>query len=225
MVAGVLTGIIFIQFDDGVKLVQDWIKPWGNVFISLLKLMAIPLIFGSIIKGICDLKDVSKLAAIGLKTILIFVGTTLFSVSIGLLAVTLIKPGNHIKPETRQSLLETYGASAGKAADLAETQNEAGPLRFIENLVPENIVSAAGSNANMLQVIFFAIFLGIALVSIPAEKNEPLVNFFDSLNDAVLKMIEIIMLSAPFGVFALMCTVIAESPGPDLFAGLAWYAA
>jgi proton glutamate symport protein len=224
MVAGVLAGIFFIQFDGGVKFVQDWVKPWGNIFISLLKLMAIPLIFGSIINGITELRDVSKLASMGVKTLLIFVGTTLFSVSIGLLAVNIIKPGKHIIPETRTALLETYGTVAGKTATMADAQKDVGPLRFVENLIPDNIISAAGNNTQMLQVIFFAVLFGIALVLLPLEKRQPLVAFFDSLNHVVLKMIGIVMLGAPIGVFSLMATIIAESPGLDLFAALSWYA-
>jgi Na+/H+-dicarboxylate symporter len=224
MAAGVLFAFVLIQFSFGVSFIKDWIKPFGNIFISLLKLIAIPLILASLVKGVSDLKDISQLSTMGIRTLILFLVTTVLSVSLGLAVVNIIKPGKSISEVTRTEMLAAYGGEAANKKALAQEQKQSGPLSFLEDMVPDNIVSAASSNAKMLQVIFFALFLGIALVSLPEKSSQPLKSFFDSLNDAVLKMIDIIMRGAPFGVFALMASLVAESPGLELFKALGWYA-
>ena len=94
MVVGVLVGLLMTQIEGGKEIVQDWIKPFGKIFINALKLIAVPLILASLIKGVSDLKDISKLSKIGGRTIGIYVLTTIIAVSIGLLLVNIIKPGN-----------------------------------------------------------------------------------------------------------------------------------
>ncbi|WP_372919859.1 dicarboxylate/amino acid:cation symporter [Salegentibacter sp.] len=223
MAAGVVFALILTNFSWGSEFVSDWIKPFGTIFINALKLIAVPLILGSLIKGISDLKDISKLSKMGTKTIGIYIGTTLIAVVIGLTMVNLIKPGNAITEETQRDLITSYEADAsGKIAD-AEKQREAGPLQALEDLVPENIFAAAGDNANMLQVIFFAIFFGIGLILIPEKTAKPVKDFFDGFNEVILKMIDLIMLAAPYGVFALLAALVVESPSADLFAALAMY--
>jgi proton glutamate symport protein len=224
MVTGVLFAFLLVQFEFGETFIKHWVKPFGTIFINLLKLIAIPLILASLVKGISDLKDISQLSAMGIRTLGLFLMTTIFSISIGLVVVNIVKPGKSISETTRAEMLAAYGGEAeNKKAEAIEKKN-AGPLRFLEEMVPDNIFKSAGSNANMLQVIFFALFLGIALVMIPEASARPLKQFFDSLNDAVLKMIDIIMMGAPFGVFALMASLVAESPGLELFKALGWYA-
>lgn len=110
-----------------------------------------------------------------------------------------------------------------RIADAAK-QKEAGPLQALEDLVPSNIFAAAGDNANMLQVIFFAIFFGIGLILIPEETAKPVKAFFDGFNEVILKLIDLIMLAAPYGVFALLAALVVESPSADLFQALAMYA-
>ncbi|HJS00139.1 MAG TPA: dicarboxylate/amino acid:cation symporter, partial [Flavobacterium sp.] len=105
----------------------------------------------------------------------------------------------------------------------AEKQKTAGPLQALEDIVPSNIIGASADNGNMLQVIFFAVFFGIALILIPQEVGAPVKAFFDGFNEVILKMIDIIMLAAPFGVFALLAALVAESPSLDLFQALAVY--
>jgi Na+/H+-dicarboxylate symporter len=224
MVLGVLVGILFTYFEGGKEIVQDWIKPFGKIFINLLKLIAVPLILASLIKGVSDLKDISKLSAMGGKTIGLYLITTVIAVSIGLLLVNIIKPGNSISESTRQELVQNYSGNTTKYKEQAAKQKESGPLQALIDIVPDNIFGAASNNRNMLQVIFFAIIFGIGLILIPEEKSTPVKKFFDGFNEVILKIIDLIMLSAPYGVFALLAALVVESPSLDLFKALIWYA-
>ncbi|WP_222984247.1 dicarboxylate/amino acid:cation symporter [Flagellimonas meishanensis] len=224
MALGVVFALFMVQFSWGPKIVADWIKPFGNIFINSLKLIAVPLILASLIKGVSDLKDISKLSKMGGRTIGIYIITTVIAVTIGLLVVNIVKPGNSISEETRNELVENYRGDADSVKSKADKQREAGPLQALEDLVPSNIFNAASDNGNMLQVIFFAIFFGIGLILIPAEQAKPVKKFFDGFNEVILKLIDIIMLAAPYGVFALLAALVVESPSLDLFKALAWYA-
>ena len=224
MVLGVLCGIAFTQFEGGVQLVSDWIKPFGTIFINALKLIAMPLILGSLIKGVSDLKDISKLSLMGGRTIGIYIVTTVLAVSIGLLMVNTFRPGTSIAEETREELVAAYSNDAAEKQDVAKKQKEAGPLQALVDLVPDNIFKATAENGNMLQVIFFALFFGIGLILIPPEKAKPVKDFFDAFNEVILKLIDLIMMAAPYGVFALLAALVVESPNLDLFRALGMYA-
>lgn len=224
MVLGVLFGMLMVNFSWGKEFVQDWIKPFGTIFINALKLIAVPLILGSLITGVSDLKDISKLSKMGGKTVITYLLTTIIAVSIGLFLVNVIVPGNSITEETRTELVSNYSQSTQKYKDEAQNQKQQGPLKALVDLVPENIIGASGENKNMLQVIFFAIFFGVGLILLPEERSKPVKDFFSSFNEVILKMIDLIMLAAPYGVFALLAALIAESPSADLFMALLWYA-
>lgn len=224
MVIGVVVGLLMTYVDGGKEIIQDWIKPFGKIFINSLKLIAVPLILASLIKGVSDLKDISKLSKMGGRTIAIYIMTTVLAVSIGLFLVNVIKPGNSISETTRLEMVENYSGDTAKYKEDAKKQKESGPLQALEDLVPENIFGAAGDNRNMLQVIFFAIFFGIGLILIPEEKSRSVKSFFDGFNEIILKMIDLIMLAAPYGVFALLAALVVESPSLDLFKALGWYA-
>ncbi|MBE0424560.1 MAG: cation:dicarboxylase symporter family transporter, partial [Lutibacter sp.] len=208
MVLGVLFALIMTQFEGGSQIVKDWIKPFGTIFINSLKLIAVPLILGSLIKGVSDLKDISKLSKMGGRTIGLYLMTTVIAVSIGLLLVNIIKPGNSITPETRHDLVQNYSGDTDKFKEEAFKQKESGPLKALVDIVPDNIFGAASENKNMLQVIFFAIFFGVGLILIPEKKSKPVKKFFDGFNEVILKMIDLIMLAAPFGVFALLAALV-----------------
>ncbi len=224
MLLGVIFALIMVNFDFGKEFIKDWIKPFGTIFINSLKLIAIPLILAALIKGVSDLKDISKLSKMGGRTIVIYIITTVIAVSIGLVLVNIVKPGNSISDKTRTELVDGYSNKTTKYKDEASKQKESGPLQALIDLVPQNIFEAATSNRNMLQVIFFAVFFGIGLILIPEEKAKTVKNFFDGFNEVILKMVDLIMLAAPYGVFALLAALIAESPSVDLFKALAWYA-
>ena len=224
MALGVIVALLMSQITWGPALITDYIKPFGTIFINGLKLIAVPLILASLIKGVSDLKDLSRLSQMGLRTILTYVFTTILAVSVGLMVVNLVAPGEKITQETRNELLEAYGGQAVQKMEQAERQIQAGPLQALVDLVPSNIVGAASDNGNMLQIIFFALFFGVSLIMIPETTATPVKAFFDGLNDVILKMIDLIMALAPYGVFALMAALVVEAPSADLFAALLWYA-
>lgn len=224
MSLGVFTGLALAQFDWGPSFVRDWIKPFGNIFINALKLIAVPLILASLIKGVSDLKDLTNLSKMGFRTVFIFIITTIMAVSIGLLLVNIIKPGSSVSEETRMDLLSSYETEASSNISKAIVQKESGPLQGIVDIVPENFLGAAADNRNMLQVIFFALLVGVGLILISGDVAKPVKDFFDGFNEVILKMIDIIMLAAPFGVFALLAALIIDSPSLDLFAALGMYA-
>ena len=149
--------------------------------------------------------------------------TTVVAVSVGLILVNTINPGKSISEQTRSEMVENYSGNTVKYQKTALKQKESGPLQALEDLVPQNIFKASTSNKNMLQVIFFAIFFGIGLILIPEEKGAIVKKFFDGFNDVILKMVDLIMLAAPYGVFALLAALVVESPSVDLFKALGWY--
>ncbi|MGO2102458.1 MAG: dicarboxylate/amino acid:cation symporter [Psychroflexus halocasei] len=224
MGAGILFALILTNFEWGSQFVTDWIKPFGTIFINALKLIAVPLILASLIKGVSDLKDISSLSKMGARTLITYLITTVVAVSIGLVIVNVFKPGKTIDEDTRTELTENYGGEVELTRQSAAKQKESGPLQALEDLVPDNIFGAASDNGNMLQVIFFAVFFGIGMILIPEKQARPVKNFFDALNEVILKMIDLIMLAAPYGVFALLAALIVEAPSPDLFMALLYYA-
>ena len=224
MALGVVSGLILSFVDGGGAFVGDYIKPFGTIFINLLKLIAIPLILASLIKGVSDLQDISKLSQMGGRTILTYVTTTLIAVTIGLILVNTIQPGKSISVETRQELVEAYASDADQKREAAAKQQEVGPLQALVDIVPSNIFAAATNNRNMLQIIFFALFFGIGMILLPQETSKPVKDFFDSFNAVILKLIDMIMMAAPYGVFALLATLVVEAPSIELFQALALYA-
>ena len=224
MFAGILFGVIFSLLSFGPAFISDWIKPFGTIFINALKLIAMPLILASLIKGVSDLKDISKLSVMGGRTVGIYICTTVVAVVLGLILVNLIAPGDQIGSTTREELLAAYQDSAEEKQLVAQQQREKGPLQPLVDLAPSNIFHATTNNRNMLQVIFFAIFFGIGLILIPEKKAAPVKAFFDAFNEVILKLIDLIMLAAPYGVFALLAALVVESPSLELFQALGLYA-
>jgi Na+/H+-dicarboxylate symporter len=220
---GVIFGALAAYF--GFKqFTIDWIKPFGTIFINALKLIAVPLIIASLIKGISDLKDISQLSKMGGRTIGVYLLTTVFAVLLGLAIVNIVKPGGSVNDDTREALLSGYAENATEKIQMAHEQSEQGPLQPLVDLVPGNIFHALTDNGNMLQVIFFVIFFAIGIILVSPEKSAPVKKFFDGLNEVILKMIDLIMLAAPYGVFGLLAALVVEAPTLDLFQALMWYA-
>lgn len=238
------------------RFTLDWVLPFGKIFISLLKLIAVPLVLFSIIKGIVDLKDVSRLGRLGMKTLLIYLSTTILAVTLGLTLANLLKPGGSEMSEQRilnrmsyelwveategvnhldgHSFLHDpqYAALAERARSMAQIQpdsklqermkqaeqsRQSGPLKFLEDIIPENLFFTLSNNGLMLQVIFFALFFGMVLLQIPQSKSLTLITVIEAINDVFLKMVDVVMKGAPFFVFALMAGKTAEMIGdsPD----------
>lgn len=225
MLVGIIFGLVMTSVSGGATFVANWINPFGTIFVKLLKLIAVPLIIASLVKGISDLKDISKFKNMGIRTIVIYICTTVVAISIGLALVNVVKPGNGISEETIDKLTQTYANSGGVQSKIAEAskQKNSGPLQFLVDMVPDNAVKAFSENKSMLQVIFFTIFLGISMLLIGEKNAKPLKDFFDSLNEVVLKMVDLIMLTAPYAVFALLANVVVSSNDPDLLLALVKY--
>ncbi|WP_422104390.1 dicarboxylate/amino acid:cation symporter [Winogradskyella sp.] len=228
IIIGMVLGIIFgfiMNSVNGQQFVTDWISPFGTIFINLLKLIAVPLILASLIKGISDLKDISKIRDMGLRTIAIYIGTTLVAIIIGLSIVNFVKPGTGMSEETLAKIEMKYENDAGVTDKLAKAsaQKDAGPLQALVDIFPSNIFQAMGE-AKMLQVIFFALFMGICLLLIPEKKAKPMIDIFDSLNEIIMKMVDLIMLFAPYAVFALMANVIIAFDDTEILLKLLQYA-
>jgi Na+/H+-dicarboxylate symporter len=208
---------------------SEFIQPLGTIFINLLKLIAVPLVLASLIVGVTSLRDITKLSRMGGKTIGIYILTTVFAITIGLISVNLIKPGKSLPVETQQELTASYSSNIEGSSASAEEVLQRGRMQFIVDIVPVNFFEAASNNSNMLQVVFVAILLGIGIIQIPEAKGRVLIDFFDSLNDVIIRIVDIVMLIAPYGVFALIAGVIVDLAGDDLrraldlLIALGWY--
>lgn len=223
MLIGIIYGLIAVNFDME-EFTRDWIKPFGTIFINLLKLIAVPLILFSLVSGIANLKDISKLSRMGLKTVGMYIFTTIIAVTLGLVLVNVIDPGASFPQDDQQKFQERYGTEISKKQQDASEVRGDSPLQFIVDMVPENLVSAMGENSRMLQVIFFAIFFGISIILLPEKTTAPVTNFFVGMNSVILKMIDVIMDFAPIGVFALLGAIIVELKGDSaLFTSLGLY--
>ena len=219
IITGLVLGLVFgiVAAAQGWSaFTSAWIAPWGQIFLRLLLLIAVPLVLASLITGVASLSDMKKLSRIGGKTIAIYMATTVVALIIGLVLVNVMKPGASVPQDMREKLETTFAEQAESGVETAARAAERGPLDPLVDMVPGNVFLAASNNRNMLQIVFFAIFAGIALLMIPKEKARPLLDLFDSLNDMIIKMVEIIMLAAPVGVFALMADTITSIAGDDL---------
>ena len=222
MVLGILYGLIASNI-GWVDFTNDWIKPWGVIFVNLLKLIAVPLVFASLVKGVASLSDISRLSRIGGKTIAFYLSSTIIAVTIGLLIVNLASPGANFDRDTIEL---SAGSQEGASAKITAAQGvkERGPLQFVVELIPTNIFESASNNSNMLQIIFFAILFGIAMVMLPKDKTVYVKGFFDGINDIILQIVDLIMMAAPYGVFALLAGLIVDfGASATLFIALAKY--
>ena len=223
MIAGIATGMLFISFGQG-EVVQLWIKPWGNIFIRMLQLIAVPLVLVSLIKGVTGIEDIRRFSQIGLKALLIYMSTTVCAILVGLALVLSVKPGNFVDAAVASQMKESYHNVVNEKMSAAELTSEQGPLSFLNDIVPDNLFAASSNNSKMLQVIFFAIFFGIAAISLPKEKTKAVLKVVDSLYDIILKMVDYIIRFAPYGVFALMAALVADnSSNLSIFAALGMY--
>lgn len=227
IVIGMVAGLVFGYLMKNLEMkgiVVDWIKPFGTIFINLLKMIAVPLIVVSLIVGLSDLKDISKLSKLGGRTVIFYLFSTVTAVSIGLVLANVIKPGSFINEESRKSLLENFAGDAAQKIELAEKAKHSGPLQPLVDIVPDNFFNALSDNGSMLQVILFVILIGIGLILIDEQKAKPVVDFFKGLNEVIMKIIDIIMSAAPIGVFALMAALMVEIPDFSTLGALGIYA-
>ena len=215
MVLGLLFGICAAKF-QWVEFASNWIIPFGDIFMNLLKLIAVPLVLTSLVAGVASLSDFKKLSRMGGKTIAIYIATTAIAVTIGLLTVNLIKPGEKFPDKTRDELKAQYKTTVESKEETAKVVEERGPLQPLIDMVPENFFGSASSNSNMLQLVFVSLLIGIALVQVDKEQRKPVLLLFEGLQSVVIKLVNMIMLIAPIGVFALITkTITTLTVGDD----------
>jgi Na+/H+-dicarboxylate symporter len=214
MIIGVVIGVFAIFF-GGNEFVLNWIKPFGSIFISMLKLIAIPLILVSLIDGISNMTDTSKLSRIGGKTLGLYITTTVLAITLALLIANFVNPGSYLPPEKRIELKEKFAKDAQLKQDKASDVKNARPLKVMEDIVPDNLFKALSTNGKMLQVIFFAFLFGIAMVMSKPAIVAPVKDFFKGVNNIILNIVDIIMKYAPIGVMALIAGLIVDVAGND----------
>jgi Na+/H+-dicarboxylate symporter len=212
MILGTLAGVLMSATGTN-KFAQDWIQPFGTIFINLLKMIAVPLVVASLINGVANLGDISKLSRIGGRTMGLYLMTTFLAVLLGLVLVNIFQPGKTFSEEKREEFKAKFAVKAdAKKSDASKVKDEK-PLQPLIDVFPSNIFASASDNGKMLQVIVFAVFFGIAMVAVGKEKARPVKEFFEAVNDIVIKMVDFIMQIAPYGVFCLIAGLIAEFAG------------
>ena len=219
IIIGLVLGLFYGIFAASQGLgdfTSAWIAPFGKIFLNLLKLIAVPLVLSSLITGVASLSDTKTLSRIGGKTITIYIAPTAVAVTIGLVSVNILQPGDTVPEDMKLKLQETYEVAASGRLEAANDAKNRSFLQPIVDMVPDNVFSSASNNRNMLQVVFVAIIVGIALIQIPKNKGKPVLDFFEGINALVIKLVDKIMLFAPIGVFALIADTITSVAGNNL---------
>ncbi|MCU0372764.1 MAG: dicarboxylate/amino acid:cation symporter [Ignavibacteria bacterium] len=199
----VFTGVIEIT---KVKSLGAVIRPAGDIFIRLLSMIAVPLVFASLIVGAASLSDLKHVARVGGKTVMIFMFTSVLSITMGLVMANVMQPGHFMPPETKDMLLQTYSDEASAKIEQNVSVNI---VDFFVNIVPRNPFKAI-ADGDFLQVVFFAILTGIFLTQVPKDKSQTVINFFEGLSSAMILLVEKVMYIAPYAVFALISATVAE---------------
>lgn len=190
-----------------------WIAPFGRLFLNFLKLVAVPLVFSTLVVGVASLADIRKLSRIGVRTLAAFLALSLLASLIAVSITLVIRPGANLPADMRADLVASYGASTAESADSAAGLRSGGPLRALVDLVPENLVAAASNNANLLQLVFVALLLGIAMLQVPADKAAPVLSLLGGIAALVIQLVKLGMKLAPIGVFALIAdALVAVAP-------------
>ncbi len=207
LVAGVVFGYAANRLGFA-GFVVTWVRPVGTVFIKLISMVVVPLVFASLLVGTTSLKDIRSLGRIGVRTLVLYVSMTAMAVTIGLTLANLVRPGAGFSQETKQQLMD--GADAQLNAPKSGLALERPAVKdLLLNIIPANPIRSL-AEGEMLQIIFFAILVGICLTLIPPERARPFIAFFESANEVFIKMVHVVMQIAPYGVFALISAVVAE---------------
>ena len=228
LVLGLVYGVIAAYAGWG-QFTSDWIAPFGAIFFRLLLLVAVPLVLASLVTGIASLSDLSKLSRIGGRTIAIYLATTLIALVIGLTLVNVMQPGRMVPDSVRVTLQESYQSDVATREEMAAAASERGPLQPLVDMVPDNIVGAASDNRRMLNIVFVAMLFGVGLMLIPPERAAPLLALFESLDAVIIKIVELVIIFAPIGVFGLIADTITRVAGdspadvPQLLGALGFY--
>ncbi len=223
---------LFVTYNNGGKAsylsvaeakkstsIVSYIKPFGDLFLRMLGFVAVPLVLASLIVGAASLKDIQQVGRIGLKTLAIFMVTTTVAITIGLVLANTIQPGLTLSPEIKTQMLEA--STSASLADKMQQNLSIDLVDFVVSIVPKNPIDAM-AKGEMIQIVFIAIFFGIALTLIPKSKSAPVVSFFEGVSATLIRMVEMIMLVAPIGVFALLASTVSDF-GFEIVSTLTWY--
>lgn len=229
LIFGVLWGL-FAPLAGLETWTGRWIAPLGDLFVRLLKLVAIPLVITSLVLGIATVNDKSHLAGMGFRTVGFYLLTTALAIMVGLTVATWVQPGAALPIELREELSGRYQSlSTANNVGTSDLENRTW-MQFMADLVPENVMSALGANDQMLQVVFLALLFGLGLLQLPSATARPVTDLFQAIQEVLTLFVSWIMKLAPYGVFALMARVlveIASESGGDVWGvlvGLGWYA-
>jgi Na+/H+-dicarboxylate symporter len=206
LLSGILFGILANQLGFSA-FVFNYIKPIGSAFIRLISMVVVPLVFASLLVGTASLNDIRKLGRIGAKTVAYYLCTTAIAITIGLLLANAFRPGTGLSEQAQKRLIQNSGETVGVQVETALKKPTLTDILL--NIIPTNPVKAF-VEGKMLQIIFFALMTGICLSFIGSERSQPVITFFESINEVVIQMVHIIMKIAPYGVFALISAVIAD---------------
>lgn len=224
MVIGIGIGFAAIAA-GGESIVNDWVRPFGSLFIKALVLVAVPLVFVTLVKGVADLKDTSSLSRLGFRTVVFYLCTTVFAVVVGLATAMVVRPGDVVSGDVVEQMEQKYASTTDSIQINQQSAEGSGPLQFLDQIVPSNIFAALSDNGSMLQIIFFALLFGVAVLAIPEQKRVPIITLFDSLNEVVMKLVGYVIACAPVGVAALMAGLVVDFDGSgSVFAALGLYA-
>ena len=224
LLMGAVLGITANRTLGGSHAVVEWVNrylagPVGQIFLRMLFMIVIPLVFASISLGVAGLGDLRRVGRVGAKAIGYFLVSTALAATLGLIVVSLVRPGEQLDPAVRQELLQTYATDAASRVQAAQTSKFG--VETLVNIVTRNPVKSA-ADLDMLGIIFFGIVFGAALTLIKEERAKPMIGFLQALNDVVIKIVEIAMRLAPYGVAALIFGVTSRF-GFNLLKPLAAY--
>ncbi len=201
LAAGAVLGLLANRFGFSAPVVT-YIKPVGDVFVKLIKMVVVPLVFASLLVGVTSLKDIRSLGRIGVKTLVFYLLTTAIAITLGLILANVSSVGSGLPEKTRVGLI-------GQADTEARSVETPSIKETLLRIIPTNPIKSF-AEGQMLQIIFFALILGICLTLIPRDRSAPVIAFFEGINDAMIQMVHIIMKLAPYGVFALIAAVVAD---------------
>jgi Na+/H+-dicarboxylate symporter len=200
LVLGIIAGLVF---GEQIQIFQ----PIGKAFIKLIKMIVIPLVFASLLVGTASINNIKKLGIIGLRTFVFYILSTALAITIGLIIANTIEPGTRIPAEVQAELRSEYEQEAGKKVNQAKDRPST--VELLLDIIPENPAQSM-ADGKMLQIIFFALVTGIAVTYLQEEKKQLILTFFDSITDITIRIVELIMKLAPYGVFALVASVIGN---------------
>ncbi|RIK75543.1 dicarboxylate/amino acid:cation symporter [candidate division KSB1 bacterium] len=227
LILGAIAGVLcnkFLHDSAFVAFLQKYLSdPLGKIFLNMLIMVVIPLVFSSLALGVAQIGDLKQLGRIGVRTMLYFLMVTAIAVTIGLVLVNTIRPGDYLPAETKDQLMAQYGKEASEKMGAAERASTEFGIQTLVNIVPRNPVAVvARPNPDMLALIFVALMAGIALTLIVQDKAQPVIRLLEGVNEISVKIINIAMKLAPYGVAALIFSVTSRF-GFDLIVALGMY--